>query len=180
MRRLPLLIFALMAYLFWVLLLQQYGPAGGVQGASNKPMPALTLGALDGDAVWQPEALVGKVTVLNFFASWCTPCAREMPELAALKKQFPALRLEGVAWNDTPQNLHSWLREHHNPFDQVWFDKTGDATMALGIRGIPETFVIDAQGIVRYRLVGGLSAERRTRELAPLLTTLLAEATRAR
>jgi cytochrome c biogenesis protein CcmG/thiol:disulfide interchange protein DsbE len=175
MRLAPLAIFISLSLLLVALLLRQQMPfeAGGT---SNSAFPVISIKTLDGKTAWKQEDLIGHVTVLNFFASWCTPCAAEMPELVALKKQFPHVRLEGVAWNDAPKTLNAWLKKNGNPFGNVWLDKSGDATMALGIRGIPETFVIDAKGIVRYRLSGPLTADMRTKEFGELLTTLLAEA----
>ena len=179
MRIAPFAIFISLSLLLVALLLRQQMPleAGS---ASNSAFPTISITSLDGKKSWKQEDLLGHVTVLNFFASWCSPCAAEMPELAELKKQFPNVRLEGVAWNDAPKTLNTWLKKNGNPFRNVWLDKSGDATMALGIRGIPETFVIDKKGVVRFRLTGPLTADMRTKEFADLLTTLLAEAADAK
>lgn len=179
MRIAPFAIFLVMSLLFAVMLLDKGKPTSPGT-ASQKPLPALSIATLDGKKQWDHEALKGRVTVLNFFATWCTPCAAEMPELAALKQQFPDIHLEGVAWNDEPKALQSWLKKHRNPFAHVWLDEKGDATIALGIRGIPETFIVDRQGMVRYRLAGPLTPDLREGEIGALLNTLLSETSNAR
>lgn len=136
------------------------------------PLPALALKALDGKTLWRQESLAGKVVLLNFFASWCTPCEAEMPELAALAKRYPALRMQGIAWNDDPVTLRAWLEKHGNPFGAVWIDPKGDATMALGLKGVPETLIVDAAGVVRYRLTGPVTKAVLERDIEPLLKTL--------
>lgn len=176
MRRLPLLLFALFMYGLGLALMQQFKPDGGGARTLDEPLAPLTLSALDGKGVWKQDALKGKVTVINFFASWCAPCAEEMPQLIALKKQFPGISLQGVAWNDSPKTLGRWLKQYHDPFDTVWLDIKGEATIALGIKGIPETFIIDAKGHVRYRLTGVMSENVRIREVGLLITALEAEA----
>lgn len=176
MRRFPFIVFAAIVYLLGMLLINQNAPEGRHAEGVDKPLPVMAIRTMDDGKAWDHEALKGKVTVLNFFASWCSPCAKEMPELIALKKQFPAIRLEGVAWNDSLKALTPWLKEHNNPFDEVWLDTRGDATIALGIRGIPETIIVDANGVVRYRLSGALIPIVREGEIAALITELLAEA----
>jgi DsbE subfamily thiol:disulfide oxidoreductase len=180
MRRLPLILFALFIYALAVMLLHKNEPAESVNSANNKPLPPISIRSFDGKTAWNATALHGHVTVLNFFASWCSPCAEEMPQLAALKKQFPTIKLEGVAWNDKPRTLNAWLKKYNNPFEGLWIDKDGSATIALGIRGIPETFVIDSNGVVRYRLAGPLTEDLRNGEFGQTLTQLLTEAEHAR
>lgn len=180
MRRFPFIVFAAIVYLLGMLLINQTTPQGRHADGVDKPLPIMAITTMDGSKPWNAEALKGRVTVLNFFASWCSPCAKEMPELRALKKQFPSVRLEGIAWNDSVKTLTPWLKEHHNPFDEVWLDTRGDATIALGIRGIPETIIVDANGVVRYRLSGGLIPIVREGEVSELIRELLAEAGNAK
>lgn len=179
MRTFPLFVFLALALVFAFMLLRKTEPAA-LGSASNTPLPAITVTALEGNARWNPAALQGRVTLINFFASWCTPCAAEMPELAALHKQFPALHIEGVAWNDQPDTLRPWLKKNGNPYRMLWFDKNGEATIALGIKGIPESFVVDAKGMVRYHLTGPLTAEMRQGDFGALIEGLIAEAAHAK
>ena len=173
MRYMPITIFVVFAILAGLLLLQMNAPK--TPAVEDKAFPVITVQTLDGKTAWNADALKGHVTVINFFASWCQPCAMEMPELRALKKQFPAIHLEGVAWNDAPLTLKNFLLTYRNPFEQVWLDKQGNATIALGIRGIPETFIVDGNGMVRYKLEGELTPDARNGEVGALITKLLAE-----
>ena len=171
MRLVPFIGFLGLLLLLGVLLLS---PAKQVDGSASQALPVLTLRTLDGKA-WHQESLKGQVTLVNFFATWCTPCEAEMPELAVLAKQFPKLQLQGVAWNDDPKKLTPWLKKHGNPFTPVLIDDKGEATIALGIKGIPETLIIDRRGMVRYRLAGPMTEAIRDETIAPLLVQLFAE-----
>ncbi len=148
--------------------------------AETRPFPAITVTSMDGKKQWEPAITNGKVTLVNFFASWCTPCAAEMPELSDLKKKFPDLQMIGIAWNDAPETLQKWLKKHGNSFDSVWFDSKGDATMDLGIKGIPETFLIDAKGMIRYHVTGPITEQLRIEEYDALIEALSGEAANAR
>ena len=178
MRRLPFIIFAVVVYALGVMLMNKNAPSGVMHGPANLPMPEITVSSLDGKTKWDATALNGHVTVINFFASWCTPCADEMPELATLKQEFPEVKLVGIAWNDAPNTLTPWLKKHNNPFEKIWLDKTGDATIAMGIRGIPETVIVDSKGVIRYKLTGILKPELRAGAFGAMIKTLRDEAAR--
>lgn len=170
----PLLLFiALALMLGFILLGQTERRAATESGAVETALPPLALQPFSGKKVWDQNSLQDQITILNFFASWCTPCAAEMPELAALKKQYPDIKIIGVVWNDDPKSMHAFLKAHGNPFDEIWLDPKGNATMALGIKGIPESIVVDAVGLMRYRLSAPLTAPLREGELGALLKSLL-------
>lgn len=143
--------------------------------AQQIALPAVTLTSLDGRQSLTLNTLRGDVVVLNFFASWCAPCIAELPQLKALKAHYPRVKFYGVAWNDTPSVLQPWLKQHGNPFSTVWLDAEGKAAIAMGLRGIPETFVIGRDGRVRAHLSGELSADTARETITPLLSRLEAE-----
>jgi cytochrome c biogenesis protein CcmG/thiol:disulfide interchange protein DsbE len=174
MRQLPLIVFVIVSAILAAMLLQS-AEVKNPASSANTPFPNITVASFDGKTRWQNDALKGRVTVINFYASWCTPCAAEMPELAALRKDFPNLHLAGIAWNDDPKTLTKWLKEHGDPFHSSWIDAKGDATIDLGIKGIPETIVVDSSGAIRFRLTGPLTEPMRKGEFGALITTLLAE-----
>jgi cytochrome c biogenesis protein CcmG, thiol:disulfide interchange protein DsbE len=178
MRVLPFITFITLSLGMLAMLINKNQPTelGRVQ---NQAMPSIQATTLDGSKPWNAKALEGRVTVINIFATWCTPCAAEMPELIALKKQFPTAHFEGIAWNDQPANLRAWLKTNGNPFKTIWIDNTGDATIALGIKAIPETFIIDKKGVIRYRLMGMIHEDMRHGALGELIQNLLDEGTRA-
>ena len=136
------------------------------------PLAALHLHDDDGKGITVDAASMGgKVTVVNFFASWCVPCKIEMPELVKLKKQSGA-QFVGIAWNATPDAMQAWLKQTGNPFDIVRYDDTGESLRVLGLRGIPETFILDKKGVVRYHVTGAIEPDVARDKLLPLLAQL--------
>jgi len=95
------------------------------------------------------------VTVYNLFASWCTPCIAELPLLEQLNRE--SVTVIGIAWKDDPQTLQDWLKRHGNPYDAIYLDNEGRYGMSLGMRGVPESFIVDAQGVIRYHHAGALT-----------------------
>lgn len=145
---------------------------GMSDAALGQPLPTLALF----DAAGKKKNLSSisgnkKVMLVNIFASWCGPCAEEMPELKKLKEKT-GVAMYGVAWNDTPSTLKEWFLEHGNPFDDVWYDNGGVMAKALSIDGVPQTFVIDAQGVVRKRMKGAVSPAQIQGTLLPLIERL--------
>ncbi|MFN8972398.1 MAG: DsbE family thiol:disulfide interchange protein [Alphaproteobacteria bacterium] len=181
MRRfIPLLIFAVFALMTAVTLVKRNQPAP-LSETTQKPLPTLALTALNNPArTFDAAALKSRVTLLNVFASWCLPCMEEMDELQQLAKQFPALHIEGIVWNDSPGAIRAFLKQHGNPFRFLWQDKTGQAAIALGLRGVPESYLIDSRGQIFHRISGPIDARMREETLAPLITRSLAEADNAR
>ena len=84
------------------------------------------------------------VTLVNFFASWCVPCAEEAPTLAALKAQ--GVRIVGVAWKDDPAKTKAFLDRYGNPYQTVFVDADGRTGIDFGVTGVPETYLVDARG----------------------------------
>ena len=138
----------------------------------NKPFPTLSLKNDAGKSMQVDTATFGgKVTVINLFASWCTPCIKEIPELINLKKESGA-QFHGIVWNDTPATMRDWLQRYGNPFDTVWYDYTGESARSIGLRGVPETFVLDKKGTVRYHVLGMINPELAHNTLLPLIAKL--------
>lgn len=174
-RLLPILVFTLVALmLFAALMREQPGegskPAGQLIDQPMKSLPLMQANNLD--APLTTKDFEGKVTLINLMASWCSPCEAEMSELVALKKANPNVTFLGIAWNDAPTAIEPWLKKHGNPFDTVRYDPNGRAAIALGVRGIPETYIVDGMGVVRYQLSGALTKSIRQKELQPLLDEL--------
>lgn len=88
-------------------------------------------------------------TIINVFASWCLPCQIEHPLLLALKKQTTTPIL-GIAWKDKRANIEQWVSERGNPYHHILHDEKGESTIALGLTGVPETFVVDAKGVIIF------------------------------
>lgn len=112
-------------------------------------------------------ATAGRPVLVNFFASWCLPCVAEATQLLALQKRGVALW--GVAYKDRDADTARFLKQHGNPFTRVGRDTEGKAALEFGVYGVPETYLIDKAGIVRWRWVGALTDAVVARALNPLL-----------
>lgn len=136
----------------------------------NKPAPQFALAAVDGLGVpgFDTEALKGEVTVVNVFASWCIPCRAEHPVLTQLKAAT-GVRLFGINQKDAPENAVAFLTELGNPYDRVGADRDNRVSIDWGVYGVPETFVVDKNGVITFKHVGPMSPETVTREMIPAI-----------
>ncbi len=171
-RLLPIMMFTLIFVLLGIGISTQESRemAGSESPLIGTTLPALTLTALGQSTAW--DARKNEPVLINIFASWCTPCVAELPELKALKARFPTLQIIGIAWHDTPENVKTWLRDHAAPYDHVYFDADRQTGVKLGIRGVPESFLIDKHTIVRAHIAGPIHAGVIEHDLAPLLTEM--------
>lgn len=104
------------------------------------------------------DDLTGDVRLVNFFASWCIPCKAEHPLLNRLTKKN-IVPVYGINYKDKPADVRRWLDQLGDPYVRSGADLDGRAGIAWGVYGLPETFVIDAQGRIRYKHIGQLRAE---------------------
>lgn len=122
------------------------------------PVPEVTLPPLDARTRgFGPADLRGHVTLVNVFASWCIPCREEAPLLLRLA-QAQHVRLVGLVYKDKPDAARAFLDEYGNPFERIGLDADGRAGIWWGISKVPESFVIDAKGVIRGRF-GPLNEE---------------------
>ena len=133
----------------------------------GKPAPHISLQTLDGK-IFDSASLKGQVWLLNVFASWCSACVIEHPNLMRLSEQ-KRLPLVGLAYKDQTPDTAAWLNEHGNPYGHVALDTAGRTGIEYGVYGVPETFVIDAEGIVRERHAGPVDATFFAQQVEPLL-----------
>jgi cytochrome c biogenesis protein CcmG/thiol:disulfide interchange protein DsbE len=149
------------------------GPSMALPSALvGKPAPAFALPPLAGDTAGFATAdLAGEVTIVNVFAQWCAPCLAEHPLLMRLAKE-PGLRLFGINYKDKDEKARAWLAEHGNPFARVGADRDGRVSIDWGVYGVPETFVVDRAGVIRYRHAGPLTEAMLRDEIRPLLKNL--------
>ena len=142
----------------------------------NKPAPEFTLAAVPDIGVpgFDTAALKGDVTVVNVFASWCIPCRDEHPVLSALKAET-GVRLFGINQKDAAANAKSFLDQLGNPYDAIGADSSGRVSIDWGVYGVPETFIVDKQGVVLFKHVGPLSSDAVEREIKPAILKASAE-----
>lgn len=117
------------------------------------------------------EALRGRVWVLNVWASWCGPCREELPLLAAVAAR-DGVPIYGLNYKDSESAALALLRQHGNPYVASAVDADGRVAMNYGVYGVPETFVIDGQGRVRYRHPGAVTPEVWRERLLPVVRSL--------
>ena len=138
----------------------------------DKPVPAFKLAALAAETTSLDEsALKGKPRLLNVWASWCSACRVEHPLLVSLARER-GVEIIGLNYKDTREAGLAWLSEQGDPYQQNIFDPDGSLGLDLGVYGVPETFVIDAEGVIRHKQVGPLTEEIWRGEIAPLLGKL--------
>ena len=141
----------------------------------DKPAPQFSLPAIEGFTKQAPglstKDLAGKVTVINFFASWCVPCRVEHPVLMRIAAQN-LVPLYGVNYKNKTKDATDWLEELGNPYERIGQDITGRAGIEWGVYGLPETYIIDKEGRIRYRHVGPLFPEVFKETIMPLIEKL--------
>lgn len=139
----------------------------------GKPAPEMTEVALAGfPGITRDMLAAGEVTVVNFWASWCPPCRAEHPRL--LQMQQDGIHLLGVNFKDQADNATSYLADEGNPFDAVAYDPNGRSAIEWGVTGPPETFILDAQGVVLFKFVGPLVGSDYEQRFVPELEKALA------
>ena len=143
----------------------------------DKPLPGFTLPMLSDvgkeqmfaeDQLVALEDLAGKPWVLNVFASWCQACVVEHPHLIDLAKRGEII-LVGLAYKDDPVATRSWLNKYGNPYNLILQDSDGRAGIDFGVYGVPETFVMNSQGVVKYKHVGPIDPTFFSQNVQPVL-----------
>jgi cytochrome c biogenesis protein CcmG/thiol:disulfide interchange protein DsbE len=139
----------------------------------GKPAPQFTAPLLGRpDVQRKRDEMLGKVWMLNVWASWCTPCREEHPLLVDYARQPGAVTIVGLNYKDATDAATRWLAQLGNPYAETLVDADGRIGIDYGVYGVPETFVIDKAGIVRVKHVGPLTAEVMREKILPLLKQL--------
>jgi cytochrome c biogenesis protein CcmG/thiol:disulfide interchange protein DsbE len=138
----------------------------------GKPAPAFKLEQLhDEKLAFAPEDMKGKVWMLNVWASWCVSCRVEHPLLVEMSRRG-IVPIVGLNYKDKRDEGLQWLRRHGDPYSLSAYDVDGKVGIDYGVYGVPETFVIDKQGVIRYKQIGPITPEALEKKIMPLIREL--------
>ena len=136
----------------------------------GKSAPPFELPRLDQPAkTFTQKEMLGDVWVLNVWASWCPPCLVEHPVVTELAKSVPVV---GLNYKDAREDALPWLARNGNPYQLSVYDAKGRIAIDYGVYGVPETYVIDRKGVIRYKHIGPLTREDAQKKVVPLVKEL--------
>ena len=166
---LPLAVFLVLALYFAIGLSRDPGvlPSALI----DKPAPDFTLSPIEGGPGQRfstADLRGGGVSIINVFASWCLPCRTEHVLITRLAKMNVA-KVYGLNYKDRPQDALRWLAELGNPYAAIGVDPKGRVAIDFGVYGIPETFIIDNTGTIRYKHVGPITPEILNTVIVPII-----------
>jgi cytochrome c biogenesis protein CcmG/thiol:disulfide interchange protein DsbE len=166
----PLAVFIVLVGFLWVGL--SLKPREVPSPLIDKPAPAFALTRLDNPAQSiTTQDLRGQVWLLNVWASWCAACLDEHPVLVEFSKQG-TVPIYGLNYKDSPDAAKAWLGKHGNPYAMSIVDADGRVGIDYGVYGVPETFLIDKQGVIRFKQIGPLTPEVLRDKILPLARRL--------
>ncbi|MGA7985752.1 MAG: DsbE family thiol:disulfide interchange protein [Burkholderiales bacterium] len=138
----------------------------------NKPAPPFTLPELmDPQRTFSQKDMLGKVWLLNVWASWCVSCREEHPVLVEFSKRN-VVPVYGLNYKDDRKDALAWLARLGNPYTTSIMDRDGRIGIDYGVYGVPETYVIDKQGVIRYKQIGPVTPEILDAKIVPLVKKL--------
>ncbi len=148
-----------------------YDPRGVPSALIGKAPPEFELPALEGTGLPGLSAAdlraPGRPVLVNFFASWCVPCVIEHPQLMRLSRE--GVPVFGVNYKDQPADGRRFLERHGNPYARLGVDGPGRAAIDWGLYGVPETYLVDRGGVIRWRMAGPVTEDTLRADLGPLL-----------
>lgn len=166
----PLAIFVVLAGFLYAGL--GFNPSSVPSPLVDKPAPSFQLSQLHRpEQTVTRESNLGKVWLLNVWASWCVSCRQEHPLLMQLARTGE-VPIVGLNYKDTRQEAIGWLEDFGDPYTVSAFDQDGRVGVDYGVYGVPETYVIDKQGVIRHKHTGPVTVEALQNEILPLVRKL--------
>lgn len=167
---LPLILVLIISGFLLLFLLEKKDPTKPPSALLNEDIPEYKLPNLyNENELISEKNLKGKVTLINFFASWCAPCKAEHPLFFEIKKKYNNLFILGIDMQDENEKAIKFLSDDGNPYDYVGVDKYGFIAIEFGVVGLPETFIVNSSGKIIYKYLGPLTKEIIKDEIEPLL-----------
>jgi cytochrome c biogenesis protein CcmG/thiol:disulfide interchange protein DsbE len=169
---LPLGLFVVLTVAFGAQLIRGRDPSKLPSALIDRPAPQFALPALSpAKPGFSTADLRGQVTLVNVFASWCAPCIVEHPVITRLARE-ERIPVIAINYKDRPEDAVAWLARMGDPFALIGVDPEGRASIEWGVYGVPETFVVDAEGRIRHRHVGPLSPKEAAETIVPMVRDL--------
>jgi cytochrome c biogenesis protein CcmG/thiol:disulfide interchange protein DsbE len=137
----------------------------------GKPAPAFSLPQLQKEGSFSPKDMAGQVWLLNVWASWCVACRIEHPVLVDFAKR-KIVPLIGLDYKDQRPDALAWLQRHGDPYDFSVVDADGRVGIDYGVYGVPETYLIDKAGVIRFKQIGPVTPEVVEQKILPLIKEL--------
>jgi len=153
----PSIIFFFILLVFFYLLIIDRDPTELPSVLIEKKVPRFESESLLYDKKFiSTEEFGNKTTIVNFFATWCKPCREEHRYIKRLSN-IKGIKIVGINYKDNPQRTIKWLKELGNPYSNIAIDSNGQIGIDWGVYGLPETFIVNAKGIIKYRHVGPIT-----------------------
>ena len=154
---LPSIFFLLILLVFFYLLIIDRDPSEIPSTLLDKNVPKFkTESLLKDEKFVSPKEFENEIVLVNFFATWCKPCRDEHTYIKSFSNE-KGLRIIGINYKDNPKKAIEWLKKLGNPYSSIAIDKKGEIAIDWGVYGIPETFIIDSKGIIKFRYVGPIT-----------------------
>jgi len=170
LKLLPLIILLIITIFVLIFLLSNKDPNKPPSALLNKDVPNFeTVSLYNSSDVLNSKNLINKNVLINFFASWCTPCKIEHPLFFDLRETNPDLLIIGINHKDKQNDAKSYLETDGNPYNFVGVDLDGYIALEFGVFGLPETFIINKEGKIVYKFMGPLTKEIINNDIQPLL-----------
>lgn len=165
---LPLVIFVIVIAFLWMGL--HRNPREIPSPLLNKPVPAFKAQNLMSSGWLTQDDLKNQVILLNVFATWCPSCKQEHSVLMSIRQEMDhSIKIVGINYKDDRQLALMWLKQYGNPYDFIIEDPQGNLAINFGVYGTPETFIIDKQGIIRYKFIGAIGVSEWQNILLPII-----------
>ena len=158
--KIPFIIFITVLSIFFYLLIIDRNPSKVPSALINNSVPEFETKSLFEDKKFSSsKELKHEITLVNFFATWCKPCRDEHVYIQRFKDE-KALNIIGINYKDNPKKAVQWLKELGNPYSNIAIDSNGRIAIDWGVYGIPETFIVDSKGIIKFRHIGPINKKK--------------------
>ena len=155
--KLPIIFFSIILLIFFYLLIIERNPTEIPSALLNKKIKQFETNSLFSSQKFiSSEEFGGNIVIVNFFATWCKPCRDEHVFIKKFSEE-KNLKIIGINYKDQPKKAIEWLKKLGNPYSNVAIDKKGEIAIDWGVYGIPETFIVDSEGFIKFRYVGPIT-----------------------